>query len=137
MNQYALGLIETAGYTAALSAADAALKTAKVSLIGVERVIGVNGSIGVTVQLSGDVGAVQSAVQAAKDAAEQVGQVISAHVIARAHDEVSGKLLPLLTFKKKDQKMNQEENKLDRATKKKKKIELQQDNETNDNNQSE
>jgi ethanolamine utilization protein EutM len=136
MNQYALGLIETAGYTAALSAADAALKTAKVSLIGVERVIGVNGSIGVTVQLSGDVGAVQSAVQAAKDAAEKVGQVISAHVIARAHDEVSGKLLPFLTFQKKEQKMNQEENKLDRTTKKKKK-ELQQDNETNDNNQSE
>lgn len=98
MKQYALGLIETIGYTTAVSAADAALKAANVKLIGVERVIGVGGALGVTIHLSGDVGAVQSAVEAGKQEAEKVGRVISAHVIPRAHHEVDEKLLPLFAF---------------------------------------
>ena len=95
MKQYALGLIETVGYTTAVSAADAALKAANVTLVGVERVIGVGGSLGVTIQLSGDVSSVQSAVEAGKSEAERVGRLISAHVIPRAHPEVvNSKLLP-------------------------------------------
>lgn len=90
----ALGLIETAGYATAVSAADAALKAANVKLIAIERVIGVSGLLGVTVQFSGDVAAVQSAVQAGKEEGERVGKVISSHVIPRAHSEVNEKLLP-------------------------------------------
>ncbi|SFJ75737.1 Carboxysome shell and ethanolamine utilization microcompartment protein CcmL/EutN [Thermoflavimicrobium dichotomicum] len=93
MKQQALGLIETVGYTTAVSAADAALKAANVTLIGVERVIGAGKSLGVTIHLSGDVAAVTAAVQAGKEAAERVGKVISAHVIPRAHDEVTDKIL--------------------------------------------
>lgn len=89
----ALGLIETAGYATAISAADVALKAANVELISIERVIGVSGLLGVTVQFSGDVAAVTSAVQAGKEEGERVGKVISAHVIPRAHDEVNEKLL--------------------------------------------
>lgn len=89
----ALGVIETVGYTAAVSAADAALKAANVTLIGVERVIGAGGALGVTIHLSGDVAAVTSAVQAGREAAEKVGKVISSHVIPRAHNEVNEKIL--------------------------------------------
>ena len=90
----ALGLIETAGYATAVSASDAALKAADVKLIAIERVIGVSGLLGVTVKFSGDVAAVQSAVQAGKEEGERVGKVISSHVIPRAHSEVNEKLLP-------------------------------------------
>lgn len=93
MKMYALGLIETVGYTTAVSAADAALKAANVTLIAVEKVIGAGGSLGVTIHLNGDVGAVQSAVEAGKIEAERVGKLISAHVIPRAHSEVDQKLL--------------------------------------------
>ncbi len=98
MSQFALGLIETIGYVTAVSAADAALKTANVSLVGVEKVIGVGGTLGVTIHLSGDVGAVQSAVEAGKLEAEKIGRVVSAHVIPRTHTEVNEKLLPFFSL---------------------------------------
>lgn len=90
---YALGLIETVGFTTAVSAADAAVKAANVEIVGLEKVIGVDGYLGVTIHLSGDVGAVTAAVEAGKAEAERVGKLISADVIARVHDEVSGKLI--------------------------------------------
>jgi ethanolamine utilization protein EutM len=89
----ALGLIETLGYTTAVSAADAALKAADVQLIAVEKVIGVGGSLGVTIHLSGDVAAVGAAVDAGKAEAQRIGTVISAHVIAKAHEDVNSKIL--------------------------------------------
>lgn len=90
----ALGLIETVGYLTAVSAADAAVKAADVEIIGIEKVIGVSGYLGVTVHFSGDVAAVKSAVDAGKNAAERIGRVISSHVIPRAHLEIATKLLP-------------------------------------------
>ncbi len=90
----ALGLIETVGFTTAVSAADAAVKAADVEIAGIEKVIGVNGYLGVTIHFNGDVAAVKSAVDAGVNAAERVGKVISSHVIPRAHNEVSGKLFP-------------------------------------------
>ena len=98
---YALGLIETVGYLTAVPAADAAVKAADVEIVGIEKVIGVNGSLGVTIHFSGDVAAVKSAVDSGKEAAERVGKVISAHVIPRAHSEVAGKLLPIFKLEKK------------------------------------
>ncbi|SDW10433.1 BMC domain-containing protein [Marininema mesophilum] len=95
MAQQALGMIEAIGYTTAVSAADAALKAANVTLSSWERVIGAGGALGVTIHLSGDVAAVTSAVQAGREEAERVGQVISSHVIPRAHNEVNSKILPL------------------------------------------
>ena len=90
----ALGLIETVGYLTAVSAADAAVKAANVEIVGIEKVIGVSGYLGVTVHFGGDVAAVKSAVDAGSAAAQRVGKVISSHVIPRAHSEVSAKLLP-------------------------------------------
>ena len=97
----ALGLIETVGYLTAVSAADAAVKAADVEIVGIEKVIGVNGYLGVTVHFSGDVAAVKSAVDAGKNAAERIGKVISSHVIPRAHNEVAEKLLPNFKLEKK------------------------------------
>jgi ethanolamine utilization protein EutM len=93
MRQQALGLIETVGYATAVSAADAALKAADVTLVAMEKVIGAGGALGVTIHLSGDVAAVSSAVEAGRAEAERVGKVISAHVIPRAHNEVNEKIL--------------------------------------------
>ncbi|SDF98508.1 BMC domain-containing protein [Fontibacillus panacisegetis] len=93
MEQQAIGLIETIGYTTAVSAADAALKAANVSLEAVEKVIGVAGMLGVTIHLGGDVAAVKSAVEAGSNEAERVGKLVSSHVIPRAHQEVLGKLV--------------------------------------------
>ncbi|WP_276568322.1 BMC domain-containing protein [Paenibacillus monticola] len=96
----ALGLIETLGFTTAVSAADAALKAANVRLVAVEKVIGVGGSLGVTIHLSGDVAAVNASVEAGKTEAQRVGKVISAHVIAKAHEDVTLKILSKYLLKK-------------------------------------
>ena len=80
----ALGLIETKGLIALVEAADAMAKSANVQLEGYEQV----GSGLVTVTVRGDVGAVTAAVDAGAAAARRVGEVISAHVIARPHADL-------------------------------------------------
>ncbi|KUP23278.1 BMC domain-containing protein [Paenibacillus sp. DMB5] len=89
----ALGLIETLGFTTAVSAADAALKAADVQLVAVEKIIGVGGSLGVTLHFSGDVAAVTASVEAGQAEGRRIGTVVSAHVIAKAHSDVTGKIL--------------------------------------------
>jgi ethanolamine utilization protein EutM len=85
----ALGMVETRGLTAAIEAADAMVKAASVSLQGKTRI---GGGL-VTVLVRGDVGAVRSAVEAGAEAAGKVGQVVSAHVIPRPHDDIE-RILP-------------------------------------------
>ena len=80
----ALGMIETRGLVGAITAADAALKTAQVQLVGTERV----DPAMITVSFAGDVAAVRAAVDAGAAAAEQIGELIAQHVIPRPHDEV-------------------------------------------------
>ncbi len=80
----ALGFVETRGLVAALEAADAMLKSAQVSLIGVER----TDAALMTVQISGETAAVQSAVEAGVAAAKRIGLVVSSHVIARPSSDV-------------------------------------------------
>lgn len=76
----ALGLIEAVGMAAAIEAADAALKSANVSLIGIELT---KGDGMVVVKLEGDVGAVKAAVESAKHAASLVNKVYATKVIPR------------------------------------------------------
>lgn len=83
----ALGLIETVGLAAAIEAADTAVKSANVTLVGYEMTRG-NGMI--TIKLLGDVGAVKAAVTAAVMAANRVNEVYSYHVIPRPHAEIDG-----------------------------------------------
>lgn len=85
----ALGLIETVGLAAAMEAADAAVKSAAVCLIGYELTKG--GGL-VTVKLLGDVGAVKAAVQAGAAAAGRINKVWASHVIPRPHQELESLL---------------------------------------------
>lgn len=73
------------GYLGAVAAADAALKAAAVTCLGVEVI---KGGL-VTVKLGGDVGAVQAAVDAGAELAVQLGVLITRHVIARLHEETA------------------------------------------------
>ena len=84
MDKQALGLVETKGLVGAIEAADAMVKAANVTLIGKENI----GSGLVTVMVRGDVGAVKASVEAGSAAAKRVGELVSAHVIPRPHDEV-------------------------------------------------
>ncbi|WP_283592878.1 BMC domain-containing protein [Paraclostridium bifermentans] len=96
----ALGLVETIGYVAAIEALDVCLKSASVEVVGIQKV----GQGIVTIEVSGDVGAVKSAVEAAKYAAEKVGVLRATHVIPRLHADVHDAL-----FKKEDSKSVEEE----------------------------
>jgi len=82
--QQALGLIETRGLVAAIEAADAMVKAAKVRFLGRQKVkAGL-----VAVMVSGDVGAVKAAVDAGTAAGKRVGEVVSSHVIPRPHEDI-------------------------------------------------
>ena len=89
MQQIALGMIETKGLVAAIEAADAMVKAAKVTLLGREKV---GGGL-VTVLVRGEVGAVKAATDAGAAAAQRVGELIAVHVIPRPHGEVE-QILP-------------------------------------------
>ena len=93
--QDALGMVETKGFVPAVEAADAMVKSANVTLIGSQRV----GSGLVTVLVRGDVGAVKAATDAGAVAAQNVGELVSAHVIPRPHPDVE-KILPSFADKK-------------------------------------
>ncbi len=85
MSNNAIGIIETKGYVAAFSAADAMVKAANVSIVGREQV----GAGLVAVTIVGDVGAVKAATEAGAEAATQVGELVSVHVIPRPHGELA------------------------------------------------
>lgn len=85
MSEQSLGLIETVGMAAAVEAADAAMKSANVSLIGYELTKG--GGM-VTVKLEGEVSAINAAVAAAISSASRVGDVYAHKVIARTAQHI-------------------------------------------------
>ena len=80
-----MGMIETKGLIGSLEAADAMVKAANVTILKQEKI---DGGI-VTVLITGDVGAVQAAVDAGKEAATRVGELLAAHVIPRPDEEVA------------------------------------------------
>jgi ethanolamine utilization protein EutM len=80
----ALGMIETKGYVGSVEATDAMAKAANVQLINQIQI----GGAFMTVLVKGDVGSVKAAVDAGADAAGRVGELVSAHVIARPHPEL-------------------------------------------------
>ena len=84
----AVGLIEALGLTTAVTALDAASKAADVTLVGIEKIIGVGTLVGVNIQIAGEVAAVRAAVDAGVEAGNRVGTVVSSHVIPRPHEEV-------------------------------------------------
>lgn len=87
--QEALGMVETKGFVSAVEAADAMVKSANVQLVGSMKI----GSGLVTILVRGDVGAVKAATDAGAVAAQNVGELVSVHVIPRPHSDVE-KILP-------------------------------------------
>jgi carbon dioxide concentrating mechanism protein CcmO len=81
-NHQALGLIETRGLVGLIEASDAMCKAASVDLV---RTIEIGGGY-VTAVVRGDVGSVRAAIDAGAAAARLVGELVSAHIIARPHD---------------------------------------------------
>ena len=75
---FAVGLIETQGFTAIFEAIDTACKAANVEVLAREKL----GGGYITVVLKGDVAAVNAAVEAGKVKVEGLGKLIAAHVIA-------------------------------------------------------
>ena len=76
-SSFAVGLIETQGFTAVFEAIDTALKTAAVEVLAREKL----GGGYITVLIKGDVAAVRAAVDAGKAKVEGLGRLVAAHVI--------------------------------------------------------
>jgi microcompartment protein CcmL/EutN len=74
---FAVGLIETQGFTAVFEAIDTALKTAAVEVLAREKL----GGGYITVLIKGDVASVRAAVEAGKAKVEGLGRLVAAHVI--------------------------------------------------------
>jgi microcompartment protein CcmL/EutN len=88
---FALGLIETQGFTAVFEAIDTACKAANVQVVGKEKL----GGGYVTVIVKGELSAVTAAVEAGRTKVKGLGTLIAAHVIARPSQAILG-LLPKL-----------------------------------------
>ncbi len=80
----ALGMIETKGYVGSVEAADAMAKAATVDVCKQVQI----GAGFLTILIQGDVGSVKAAVDAGAEAAGRVGELVSAHVIARPAPEL-------------------------------------------------
>ena len=77
-------MIETCGLVGTTEAADAMVKTANVVVERYEMI----GAGFTTTLIRGDLGSVQVAVEAGSEAAQRVGELMTAHVIPRPHAEV-------------------------------------------------
>lgn len=77
------GFIETRGYVAAIVAADAMVKAAKVELLKFQKI----GAAFVTVIVKGDLAACQAAVDAGVEAAKRAGRLVSSHIIANPYED--------------------------------------------------
>ena len=87
-------MVETRGLASAIAAADAMVKAASVEIARLAR----TDPALVTVIVRGDVASVRAACDAGAEAAARVGELISAHVIARP---TSGAVMAAMTGKPK------------------------------------
>ncbi len=90
MEFQALGMIETKGMVGMIEASDAMAKAANVRVISYEKI----GGGYTTALIRGDVAAVKAAVEAGAEAANRVGELVSAHVIPRPHNDLE-KVFPI------------------------------------------
>jgi microcompartment protein CcmL/EutN len=88
-SDFAIGFIETQGFTAVIEAIDTACKAANVEVLGREKL----GGGYITVMVKGDVAAVNAAIEAGKTKVGGLGKLIAAHVIPRPSSSILS-LLP-------------------------------------------
>lgn len=112
MSQNAIGMIETKGLIAAIEAADVMLKSANVEIVGSKYYKVRSGIIAVVV--TGDVGAVKSAVEAGSDAAKKIGKVLAVDVIARTDKSVLKMLIPQKDKKDEETKVGEKQEKINK-----------------------
>lgn len=86
MASQAIGLLETKGLVALVQGTDAMLKAANVEIASPLKAVGSGYAF---VSITGDVAAVKAAIDAGSQAAATYGKVVTAHVIARPHEDVS------------------------------------------------
>jgi len=79
------GYIEVVGLVPAVVAADVALKTSKVEVVGKQN----TGAGMIAVIICGEIGAVRSAIEAAEDAVSPIGTVVNVMVIAKPEEAIS------------------------------------------------
>ncbi|MEG0254459.1 MAG: BMC domain-containing protein [Vagococcus sp.] len=79
MNQ-ALGMIEVTGFGCAVNVSDVMVKTANVTIVGIERA---KGSGWLTIKVLGDVGAVDAAVESGCAAAKKDQKYVASKIIPR------------------------------------------------------
>lgn len=75
----ALGMIETKGLVGAIEASDVAVKTSNVKILGKHLV----GSGIISIEITGDIGAVKVAIEAAVEATKRMGVYLTSNIIAR------------------------------------------------------
>ena len=80
----AIGLLETRGYVGLVEASYAMVKAANVQLV---KSVPIGGAL-ITTIVQGDVGSVKAAVEAGREAANRVGNLVASHVIARPATEL-------------------------------------------------
>ena len=85
MAKQAIGILETKGLVALVLGTDAMLKSANVELTGPMKGVG---SALVSVVITGDVAAVNAAIETGAETAGRYGEVVSAQTIARPHHDV-------------------------------------------------
>jgi microcompartment protein CcmL/EutN len=95
MSSQSYGFIETKGLVGAIEAADAMAKAANVHLV-TRRGIGAGL---VTVVCEGDLASCQAAVEAGRNAAVRVGELVAAHVIARPDRDTENLVMVMLGHK--------------------------------------
>ncbi len=88
---FAIGLIETQGFTAVFEAIDTAVKAASVEVVAREKL----GGGYITVVIKGDVAAVRAAVEAGSAKVASLGRLIAAHVIPSPSKAVLSLLPPI------------------------------------------
>ena len=84
MDGKALGMVETKGLVVLVEAADAMVKAARVTLQKYEEI----GGGYVTALVRGDVGAVRAAVDAGIAVAQNIGELVSSHMIPNPHPDL-------------------------------------------------
>ncbi len=75
----AIGLVETKGLVGLVEATDSMAKAANVEIV---KRVSIGGGY-VTTVVKGDVGSVRAAVEAGTQAASQIGELVSGHIIPR------------------------------------------------------
>ena len=85
MAKQAIGILETKGLVALVQGTDAMLKASNIQLTSPMKSVG-SGLVSATV--TGDVAAVTAAIETGSETASRYGEVVSAHVIARPHEDI-------------------------------------------------